>query len=112
MAKKVNKRPAPSGPAAGNARRGSRAAKEPARTLLPANGSPPLVCASYAVLAQAPYDTMAEVTTYVYDAQNRLTRIEDPGPAPSPLAPDRQEARGPKQRSSGKRANAKTPKKQ
>jgi hypothetical protein len=100
MAKKVNQRPAPGGRAAGKA--GQRA-PEPASPPPTSGGSPPLACASYGV----PHDTMGEVTTYVYDAQNRLTRIEDPRPAPSPLAPNRQKLRAPKQKSSRKRANGK-----
>jgi hypothetical protein len=111
MAKKVNKPPAPGGRAAGKARRGSRAAKEPARPSLPVNGPPPGTWLGNRLVPPVPYGTMGEVTTYVYDAQNRLTRIEDPRPAPCLLAPDLQKLRAPKQKSSRKRGNGKTPQK-
>ena len=111
MAKKVNKRPSRSGPAAGKAGRRCRAAQEPARPPLPANGPPPGTWLGNRLVPPVPYGTMGEVTTYVYDAQNRLTRIEDPRPAPCLLAPDLQKLRAPKQKSSRKRANGKTPQK-
>jgi YD repeat-containing protein len=109
MAKKVNKRQAPSGPAAGKAgQRSPEAASPPPAT----GGSPPLASCGNGVFAQLPNDTMGEVITYVYDGQNRLTREVDLNPPASSSTPDRQKPRGPKQRASRKRANGRTPKKQ
>ena len=118
MARKVNKRKATNSRPAGKTRQRARTAKKPASRPPTANGSasPTGLCNGLVVqvpydTVHGPYDTLGQVTTDVYDGQNSLTRVEEPGARPSPFAPALQRLKKPKQRPSRKRANAKAPKK-
>src|SRR5262249_34840361 len=110
-AKKVNKRKVPNRRAGGKSGKRARPRKESASRPLTANGSPPFASGYNGLVIQLPYDRLEQVTTSVYDGQNRLTRTEEPGAHPSLFAPALPNLEEPKQRASRKGAHAKVPKK-
>jgi YD repeat-containing protein len=88
MAKKVNKRKARNGRAAGTSGKRARPRNEPASRPLTANGPTPLGSGYNGLVTQLPYDRLQQVTTYVYDGQNQLTTIQDPGEQLASFPPD------------------------
>ena len=63
MAKKVNKRKARNGRAAGTSGKRARPRKEGASRPLTANGGPPLASGYDGLVTQLPYDRLEQVTT-------------------------------------------------
>jgi hypothetical protein len=111
MTKKNNQRQVASGHAAGKAGQRRRRLKEPASPPPTGTDSLSFVYDPNAMLAQAPWDRLGTVTTYVYDPQNCVTRLEEPIAPASPYAPDLQKLRKEKPRAAGQRAKGKAPKK-
>ena len=108
MAKKVNKRKVPNGRPVGKSGKRARPRKEAASPPPTTGGSLPLTSDRNGVPAQAAYDAMGDVITYVYDGQNRLTRVEDGGEIFATFAPDATRVVDRKPRSPRKHANGKT----
>jgi YD repeat-containing protein len=108
MARKTNQRQVRNRSATGKARNRARPAREATSPPLPANGSVPVGGASNGVPAEAATDPLNQVTTYVYDGRNRVTRVYDPSdPLCSFILGVNQPAEEPK-RSARKRQNPKT----